>query len=64
VKLSQREGGEIEFNRKISIYESNVVNLTRVNEEMQRKLTELDTLLRQRTEDCNRFEIKLKNAGV
>jgi hypothetical protein len=41
-----------------------VLNLARSNEELQRKLTEFDGLLRQKTEDCNRLENTIKNAGV
>lgn len=39
---------EGEFKNKITMYEGNLNNLTKINEELQRKLAEIDLLAKQR----------------
>ena len=39
-----------------------MLSLTRLNDELQKKIVETDTAARQRAEECNRLEAQLRNA--
>lgn len=54
---------EGEFKNKITMYEGNLNNLTKINEELQRKLAEIDLLAKQRLDQINKLNANWKNSS-